>query len=93
MAKKSMIEREKKRIKLHKYALKRASLLKRIKAEENFNIKLELHSKYNNYLVTARKREFETDVGKLVDPVVSSEILDYHVMFSVKWHTNVYYQV
>jgi small subunit ribosomal protein S14 len=45
MAKKSMIEREKKRIKLHqKYALKRASLLK-IYPEENFNVKLELHSK------------------------------------------------
>jgi small subunit ribosomal protein S14 len=46
MAKKSMIEREKKRIKLHKkYALKRSSLLKIYRAEENFNVKLELHSK------------------------------------------------
>lgn len=46
MAKKSMIEREKKRIKLtKKYALKRASLLKKYQNEENFNLKLELHSK------------------------------------------------
>lgn len=46
MAKKSMIEREKKRIKLtKKYALKRASLLKKYQSEENFNLKLELHSK------------------------------------------------
>ena len=46
MAKKSMIEREKKRIKLHKkYALKRSSLLKNYQNEENFNLKLELHSK------------------------------------------------
>ena len=46
MAKKSMIEREKKRIKLHKkYALKRANLLKLYQNENNFNIKLELHSK------------------------------------------------
>jgi hypothetical protein len=41
MAKKSMIEREKKRIKLDKkYALKRTSLLKKYKNEENFNLKL-----------------------------------------------------
>jgi small subunit ribosomal protein S14 len=46
MAKKSMIERERKRIKLHKkYALKRSNLLQQYKNEENFNLKLELHSK------------------------------------------------
>ena len=46
MAKKSMIEREKKRIKLtKKYDLKRTKLLKKYKIEENFNFKLELHSK------------------------------------------------
>jgi small subunit ribosomal protein S14 len=46
MAKKSMIEREKKRIKLHKkYALKRANLLKKYQAAESFNSKLEIHSK------------------------------------------------
>ncbi len=45
MAKKSMIEREKKRIKLNqKYALKRATLLKKYRAEDNFNMKLEIHS-------------------------------------------------
>ena len=46
MAKKSMIEREKKRIKLYKkYALKRTHLLKLYQNEDNFNRKLELHSK------------------------------------------------
>ena len=41
-----MIEREKKRIKLtKKYALKRATLLKKYQSENNFNLKLELHSK------------------------------------------------
>ena len=46
MAKKSMIEREKKRIKLYqKYALKRAHLLKLYQNEENFNLRLEFHSK------------------------------------------------
>ena len=45
MAKKSMIEREKKRIKLNqKYALKRETLLKKYREEENFNTKLEIHS-------------------------------------------------
>ena len=41
-----MIEREKKRIKLHKkYAFKRSSILKNYQNEESFNLKLELHSK------------------------------------------------
>lgn len=40
-----MIEREKKRIKLNqKYALKRSTLLSKYNDEENFNLKLELHS-------------------------------------------------
>lgn len=46
MAKKSMIEREKKRIFLtQKYALKRASLLERYASAENFTSKMEIHSK------------------------------------------------
>jgi small subunit ribosomal protein S14 len=46
MAKKSMIEREKKRIKLHKkYASKRAILLKKYQSTDNFSMKLEIHSK------------------------------------------------
>jgi small subunit ribosomal protein S14 len=46
MAKKSMIEREKKRIKLEKkYALKRSTLLQKYASEKSFNLKLELHSK------------------------------------------------
>mmetsp|Transcript_9384 Transcript_9384/g.15065 ORF Transcript_9384/g.15065 Transcript_9384/m.15065 type:complete len:101 (+) Transcript_9384:460-762(+) len=46
MAKKSMIEREKKRIRLEKkYALKRASLLKEYNNEKNFKEKLAIHSK------------------------------------------------
>jgi len=41
-----MIEREKKRINLHKkYAAKRSSLLKQYQSEKSFNLKLELHSK------------------------------------------------
>ena len=46
MAKKSMIEREKKRIQLNqKYTFKRSSLLQQYQTAESFNLKLELHSK------------------------------------------------
>jgi small subunit ribosomal protein S14 len=46
MAKKSMIEREKKRIKLNnKYQTKRDNLLKQYQTTEDFNLKLEIHSK------------------------------------------------
>ena len=46
MAKKSMIEREKKRIKLEKkYSSKRISLLKSYRTEKDFLTKLEIHSK------------------------------------------------
>jgi len=77
MAKKSMIEREKKRIKLHKkYALKRSNLLKEYQSEKNFNLKLELHSKLqklprnsaktrirNRCWKTGRPRGFFRDFG------------------------------
>lgn len=46
MAKQSMIEREKKRIKLtNKYRVKRYTLLEDFKKTEDFNLKLEIHSK------------------------------------------------
>jgi len=46
MAKKSMIEREKKRIKLNKkYAEKRSTLLAKYRTTEDFTLKLEIHSK------------------------------------------------
>ena len=46
MAKKSMIEREKKRIRLEqKYASKRLTLLASYKNETNFNDKMDIHAK------------------------------------------------
>ena len=46
MAKKSMIEREKKRLKMYnKYKLKRINLLNQYKNAANFNLKMEIHSK------------------------------------------------
>lgn len=72
-----MIEREKKRIKLHKkYASKRSSLLKKYQIEDSFNVKLELHSKLqklprnsaktrirNRCWKTGRPRGFFRDFG------------------------------
>jgi hypothetical protein len=78
MAKKSMIEREKKRLQLHtKYHLKRAKLLKQ----------------YQNYHETAQKLESVIVVGKQGVLVAFSVILVYHDMFLEKWVINVYYQV
>ena len=77
MAKKSMIEREKKRIKLtRKYAVKRDNLLQEYKKTEDFNLKLEIHSKLqklprnsskirirNRCWKTGRPRGFYRDFG------------------------------
>ena len=77
MAKKSMIEREKKRIRLYeKYAVKRSELLKNYQNEKNFTVKLELHSKLqklprnsaktrirNRCWKTGRPRGFFRDFG------------------------------
>jgi len=77
MAKKSMIEREKKRIKLcNKYALKRQILLKEYNNTRDFNLKLEIHAKIqklprnsakirirNRCWKTGRPRGFYRDFG------------------------------
>jgi small subunit ribosomal protein S14 len=66
MAKKSMIEREKKRIRLEKkYALKRVNLIKEYKNEESFNEKLNIHSKIqklprNSFKTRIRNRCWKT---------------------------------
>jgi small subunit ribosomal protein S14 len=66
MAKKSMIERKKKRIKLtQKYALKRETLLQQYRNSEDFNSKLEIHSKIqklprNSSKVRIRNRCWKT---------------------------------
>ena len=77
MAKKSMIEREKKRIKLNnKYKIKRQDLLKQYQTTEDFTLKLEIHSKIqklprnsakirirNRCWKTGRPRGFYRDFG------------------------------
>ena len=77
MAKKSMVEREKKRIKLNnKYKTKRQNLLKQYQTTEDFNLKLEIHSKIqrlprnsskirirNRCWKTGRPRGFYRDFG------------------------------
>ena len=77
MAKKSMIEREKKRIKLYtKYELKRKLLLQEYNNTRDFNLKLEIHYKIqklprnsskirirNRCWKTGRPRGFYRDFG------------------------------
>ncbi len=77
MAKKSMVEREKKRIRLtEKYAVKRSNLLQQYRKTEDFNLKLEIHSKIqklprnsakirirNRCWKTGRPRGFYRDFG------------------------------
>jgi small subunit ribosomal protein S14 len=77
MAKKSMIEREKKRIKLNnKYTVKRNNLLKQYRETEDFKLRLEIHSKIqklprnsakirirNRCWKTGRPRGFYRDFG------------------------------
>jgi len=66
MAKKSMIEREKKRIKLYnKYELKRKELLTEYNRTSDFNLKLDIHSKIqrlprNSAKVRMRNRCWKT---------------------------------
>ena len=77
MAKKSMIEREKKRIRLYKkYSLKRSKLLRNYQNEKNYKVKLKFHSKLqklprnsaktrirNRCWKTGRPRGFFRDFG------------------------------
>lgn len=66
MAKKSMIEREKKRIKLNqKYQIKRNNLLKQYKETKDFTLKLKIHSKIqklprNSIKIRIRNRCWKT---------------------------------
>jgi len=69
MAKKSMIEREKKRIKLNKkYALKRESLLKNYRTATNFNSKVEIHSKLQKLPRNSAKNRIRTRCWKTGRP-------------------------
>lgn len=66
MAKKSMIEREKKRIRLEKkYSLKRVNLINEYKSATDFETKMEIHSKLqklprNSIKVRIRNRCWKT---------------------------------
>ena len=89
-----MIEREKKRIKLHKkYALKRSSLLKNYQNEENFNLKLELHSKIQKLPRNSAKTRIRNRCWKTGRPRGYFRDLVYLVMLYAKWRISVYYRV
>jgi small subunit ribosomal protein S14 len=69
MAKKSMIEREKKRIKLYKkYALKRTDLLKTYQNADSFNMKLEIHSKIQQLPRNSAKNRIRNRCWKTCRP-------------------------
>ena len=93
MAKKSLIEREKKRLLLtKKYAVKRQKLLEQFAKAEDFDSKLEIHSKIQKLPIIVQKPAFEIDAGKQAVQERIFVILVYHDMFSEKWLTKVYYQ-
>ena len=69
MAKKSMIEREKKRIRLEKrYALKRLRLVANYQNEKNFAKKLELHSKIQKLPLNSAKTRIRNRCWKTGRP-------------------------
>jgi small subunit ribosomal protein S14 len=69
MAKKSMIERDKKRIKLEKkYALKRFNLLEKYNNEKSFKLKLEIHSKIQKLPRNSAKSRIRTRCWKTGRP-------------------------
>ena len=81
MAKKSMIEREKKRIRLNnKYATKRNLLLHEYRTTDDFNLKLEIHSKIQKLPRNSAKIQSVTDVGKLAVHVAIIVILEFQDM-------------
>ena len=89
MAKKSMIEREKKRIKLNnKYKTKRQNLLNQYETTEDFNLKLEIHAKIQKFpkpvenLKEAQERVLELNTRLLtLSPVqlTKREIEDFFI--------------
>jgi len=82
MAKKSMIEREKKRIMLvKKYQQKRMVLLDKYNSTRDYNLKLEIHSEIQKLPRNSAKFEFEIVAGRQVVHVAIIGILEFLVMF------------
>ena len=93
MAKKSMIARETKRQKLvQKYAANARNLNKNFAMQHLF-VKLYLFTANSRaYRVIVRRYAYITVVQRLADQKVFIVILVFHVMYYVKWHTNVSFQ-
>lgn len=69
MAKKSMIEREKKRIRLHaKYKDKRENLINQYQEVNNFSLKLELHKKLQKLPLNSAKTRIRNRCWKTGRP-------------------------
>jgi len=82
MAKKSMIEREKKRINLtNKYCEKRKNLLIEYKNTEDFNLKLKTHFKLQKLPRNSSKVRIRNRCWKTGRPRGYYRNFGYHVMF------------
>ena len=93
MAKKSMIEREKKRIRLEKkYSMKRKALLVEYQTASSFTSKIEIHSKLQQLPRNSAKTRIRNRCWKTGRPRGVFRDLEFHVMFFEKWLINVYYQ-
>lgn len=69
MSKKSIIEREKKRTRLHKkYTIKRKNLLKEYKIANNFNLKVAIHSQLQKLPKNSSKTRLQNRCWKTGRP-------------------------
>ena len=92
MAKKSMIEREKKRLKLYKKnQYKRVKLLKQYQDSDNFSSKLDLHTKLQKLPRNSSKTRIRNRCWKTGRPRGVLEILVCRAMYLEKWLINAYY--
>ena len=84
MAKKCMLERERKRKSLvNKYAKKRELILNELKSADSLDGIFALNEKYKNFHVIVLQRAYVTVVGKLDDREVMLDFLVYVEMLSV----------
>ena len=92
MAKKSMIARETKRQRLvEKYAQKRAQFKQDIRNAGSIREVVAIHRQFQTLPRNSAPVRLHNRCVKLVDQKDIIVILVFHVMFYVRWHTNVYF--
>ena len=94
MAKKSVVQRQKKREKLVlRYKSKRENLLNELKTTSSFSETLELQKKLQKLPLNSAKNRLRNRCWKTAVVVHFTVILGYAAMFYEKWHMKVYCQV